>query len=251
MGSHNGLTVPELKTSPSLGSYNGMLVRELKSELEKRKLFTVGVRFKLIERLKGDDEFGYNLLTVPELKIKMKEQGLDVSGNKKVLKTRMKSTLLNRGYKFLPTNDLRQLCSERGLWTNPTYAGKKSMVTRLSKADAAKVTTVSSGSSHNPYSGVTSSTSYAQSPSGDSTPVVMTVIGGVIAFMLVLGCISMLDTEEEDSYSSSSSSSSGGSSTPCEQLKDVWCYSYSLDMCVYHDSSSNIVYYQEANWYGC
>ena len=243
MGSYNGLAVPELKTSPSLGSYNGMLVRELKSELEKRKLSTVGVRSRLIERLKGDDDSGYNLLTVSELKIKMKEEGLDVSGNKKILKTRMKSTLLNRGYKFLPMNDLRQLCSEKGLVAKGT---KSTLVTRLSNV-------VHLGrESYTKPELYTKSNNFATPQVGNGgAPMVVPIVVGLVGVFLVLGCISMLDTEEEDSYSSSSSSSSGGSSTPCEQLKDVWCYSYSLDMCVYHDSSSNIVYYQEANWYGC
>ena len=116
------------------------------------------------------------------------------------------------------------------------------------KSDTPKASQVSS---INPYSGLSSSSTYSQSPSQDGAPVVMTIIGSVIAIALVMGCIGLMDTEEEDDYYSSSSSSGSSSSTPCEQLKDVWCYSYSLDMCVYHDSSSNVVYYQEANWYGC
>ena len=228
-------------------NYDKMLVRELKTELEKRKIPVFGTRRTLVKKLKGDDQTGYGLLTVPELKIKMTAEGiLDVSGDKSTLKSRMRSKLANRGYQFLPTDDLHLLCRERGL--NHSDGLRSKLIKKLVKSDTPKVSQVSS---INPYSGLSSSSTYSQSPSQDGAPVVMTIIGSVIAIALVMGCIGLMDTEEEDDYYSGSSSSGSSSSTPCEQLKDVWCYSYSLDMCVYHDSSSNVVYYQEANWYGC
>ena len=241
MGSYNGKWI---------ASYNGMLVREFKAELGGRKLSTVGVRSRLIKRLVEDDESGYNLLTVRELKIRMEEQGLDISGNKKVLKNRMKSTLINRGYKFLPTNDLRQLCSEKGLVTT---GHKSTLVTRLSNVEhlgQASYTKPRSYTKSNNF--VTPQVGNGGEPIS-AAPAVVPIVMALVGVFIVLGCIGIMEDIEndEDEYSSSSSSSSGGSSTPCEQLKDVWCYSYSLDMCVYHDSSSNIVYYQEANWYGC
>ena len=241
MGSYNGKWV---------ASYNGMLVRELKAELEGRKLSTVGVRTKLVKSLAGDDESGYNLLTVRELKIRMEEQGLDILGNKKVLKNRMKSALINRGYKFLPTNDLRQLCSEKGLVTT---GHKSTLVTRLSNVvHLGRETYTKPELYTRPNNIVTPQVGNGGAPIS-AAPAVVPIVMALVGVFIVLGCIGIMEDIEndEDEYSSSSSSSSGGSSTPCEQLKDVWCYSYSLDMCVYHDSSNNIVYYQEANWYGC
>ena len=229
--------------------YGKMLVRELKAELTKRKITVFGTRRTLVEKLKKDDETGYGLLTVPELKIRMtSEHILDVFGDKSTLKSRMRSKLMNRGYQFLPTDELHNLCQERGL--NHSDGLRSKLIKKLVKSDTVKVPKVSSS---NPYSGITSRTSYSPSSSVDSSPVVMTVIGSVIAFMLLLGCIGMMDTEEEeDSYSSSSGgSSSTYTPTPCEELRDVWCYSYSLDMCIYNDSSSGTLYYQEAHWYGC
>ena len=232
-------------------NYDKMLVRELKGELEKRKIPIFGTRKTLVNKLKGDDQTGYGLLTVPELNIRMTAEGiLDVSGDKSTLKSRMRSKLANSGsYVDLPTDDLHQLCQERGL--NHKYVESRSkLIGNLMKSDIVEVPKVPSSNS---YSGITNRTSYSPSPSTDSSPVVMTVIGSVIAFMLLLGCIDMMDTEEEeDSYSSSSGgSSSTYTSTPCEELRDVWCYSYSLDMCIYNDSSSGTLYYQEAHWYGC
>ena len=212
-------------------NYDKMLVRELKAELEKRKIPVFGTRRSLVQKLKRDDRVGYGMLTVPELKIRMTAEGiLDVSGDKSTLKSRMRAKLISRGYEFLPVNDLRQLCRERGL--------------NLPKKNSS-------------YSNISSGNTYSQGPSQDGSPVVMTIIGSVIAIALVMGCIGLMDTEEEDDYyssSSSSGSSSGGSwNNDCfgGDAENRWCADVELDLCVYHDTSSGNWYYQELHWYGC
>ena len=238
-------------------NYDKMLVRELKAELEKRKIPVFGTRRSLVQKLKRDDRVGYGMLTVPELKIRMTAEGiLDVSGDKSTLKSRMRAKLISRGYEFLPVNDLRQLCRERGLnLPKKNSTGQKTnLIGKLVNADtqAFSVDNFQKSSKNSSYSNISSGNTYSHGPSQDGSPVVMTIIGSVIAIALVMGCIGLMDTEEEDDYySSSGGSSSTYTSTPCEELRDVWCYSYSLDMCIYHDSSSGVLYYQEAKWYGC
>lgn len=65
------------------------------------------------------------------------------------------------------------------------------------------------------------------------------------------------DACETDSYSGGSSeggsSSSGSWNNDCfgGGADDRWCPDVELDICIYHDTSSNNWYYQELHWYGC
>ena len=110
---------------------------------------------------------------------------------------------------------------------------------------------------HKPYF----STNYAHSNTDipSASYWVLTAIVFLIPAVLIMGCIGALegdDYEEDSSYSSSSSSPSSSSSQSGDYCAnggadDRWCYSHSLNLCVYYSTSSQTLYYKEAAWYGC
>ena len=233
--------------------YSSMIVSELRSELALRDLPSYGSKKSLIQRLKDDDRFGYKLLTVPELKARMKIEGVkDLSGNKNDLVSRMKSHLSTKGYNFLPIADLRQICIDKNLPVRELSDSDGPYQGAIDeKAQLIKTLTRPKNINVNPSTSNANSSMYSSVPTDDWDPSATSVIfGGIAGFVLLMLMIFAFVDDEED-YEDTYDSSSSYSSTPCEELRDIWCYSYSLDMCIYTDSGSGRIYTQEAKWYGC
>lgn len=176
--------------------YSKMTISQLKKELKSQGLPVSGRKSELVKRLRtSDNSVDYSRMTVKELRVELRNQGKPVSGNKKTLVDRLKSSKTTLNYNYMTVKELRELLRSQGLKVS---GNKAYLVSRLQSSDRNSMN----------YSGLPSDYAYGL----DGGPVSAgKVVAGCIGFVLILGFIGVIFSEDssydDDTYYSSSSNS--------------------------------------------